>query len=79
MLCTQFKFKHNVVERSIYAEGTVDAVLFLAKKRSEGAEKKVYNMVGLSCPEDSLCLGTLFPLLVRLAVTECRCLGWDPC
>ena len=41
----QFQFKHNVVERSIYAEGTVDAVLFLAKKRAEGAEKKVYNMV----------------------------------
>ncbi|KIZ03068.1 hypothetical protein MNEG_4890 [Monoraphidium neglectum] len=41
----QFKFKHNVVERSIYAEGTVDAVLFLAKKRAEAAKEKVYNMV----------------------------------
>jgi hypothetical protein len=34
-----------VVERSIYAEGTVDAVLFLAKKRAEAAKEKVYNMV----------------------------------
>lgn len=41
----QFKFRHNVVERTIYAEGTVDAVLFLAKKAAEGAQKKVYNMV----------------------------------
>ena len=49
----QFKFKHNVVERTIYAEGTVDAVLFLAKKRAEGAEKKVYDMV------DVLLEGTL--------------------
>jgi len=41
----QFVFKHNVVERSIYAEGTVDAVLFLAKKMAEKAEQKVYKMV----------------------------------
>lgn len=41
----QFVFKHNVVERSIYAEGTVDAVMFLAKKIEEKAEQKVYNMV----------------------------------
>jgi hypothetical protein len=42
----RFSFQHNVVERTIYAEGTVDAVLFLAKMRAEGASKKVYNMVG---------------------------------
>lgn len=41
----QFQFKHNVVDRSTYAEGTVDAALFLAKKRAEGAAKKVYSMV----------------------------------
>jgi 4-hydroxy-tetrahydrodipicolinate reductase len=27
-----FEFQHNVCGRSIYAQGTVDAVLFLAKK-----------------------------------------------
>jgi 4-hydroxy-tetrahydrodipicolinate reductase len=27
-----FEFQHNVCGRSIYAEGTVDAVIFLAKK-----------------------------------------------
>ncbi|GBF87779.1 4-hydroxy-tetrahydrodipicolinate reductase,chloroplastic [Raphidocelis subcapitata] len=41
----EFVFKHNVVERTIYAEGTVDAVLFLAKKRTEGAKQRVYSMV----------------------------------
>jgi len=41
----QFSFKHNVVERGIYAEGTVDAVLFLAKKMQEGSQQKVFNMI----------------------------------
>lgn len=27
-----FEFQHDVCGRSIYAEGTVDAILFLAKK-----------------------------------------------
>ena len=31
--------------RSIYAEGTVDAVLFLAKQIESGASQKLYNMV----------------------------------
>ena len=29
-----FEFQHNVCGRSIYAQGTVDAVLFLSKKVS---------------------------------------------
>lgn len=41
----QFVFKHNVTGRSIYAEGTVDAVLFLAQQMRAGASQKVYNMV----------------------------------
>lgn len=40
----QFVFKHNVQGRSMYAEGTVDAVLFLAQKMREGAAQKVYSM-----------------------------------
>lgn len=40
-----FEFQHNVCGRSIYAEGTVDAVLFLAKKIQERADKKLYNMI----------------------------------
>lgn len=40
-----FVFKHNVVGRSTYAEGTVDALLFLQKQIAEGAEQRVYNMV----------------------------------
>ena len=40
-----FSFTHNVCGRTIYAEGTVDAALFLAKKVQEGSEKKIFNMV----------------------------------
>jgi len=40
-----FSFTHNVCGRTIYAEGTVDAALFLAKKVQEGSEQKIFNMV----------------------------------
>ncbi|XP_057454748.1 4-hydroxy-tetrahydrodipicolinate reductase 2, chloroplastic-like [Lotus japonicus] len=40
-----FEFQHNVCGRSIYAEGTVDAVIFLAKKIAEKDPKRVYNMI----------------------------------
>lgn len=40
-----FEFQHNVRGRQIYAEGTVDAALFLAKKVREGSVKRVFNMV----------------------------------
>ncbi|GAV65105.1 DapB_N domain-containing protein/DapB_C domain-containing protein [Cephalotus follicularis] len=40
-----FEFQHNVCGRSIYAEGTVDAVLFLAKKVQAKADKRIYNMI----------------------------------
>ncbi|KAL2943702.1 4-hydroxy-tetrahydrodipicolinate reductase 2 chloroplastic [Bienertia sinuspersici] len=40
-----FEFQHNVCGRSIYAEGTVDAALFLAKKVQSKAEKRIYNMI----------------------------------
>ncbi|KNA22564.1 hypothetical protein SOVF_032390 [Spinacia oleracea] len=40
-----FEFQHNVCGRSIYAEGTVDAVLFLAKKVQSKASKQIYNMI----------------------------------
>ena len=39
------EFKHNVCGREVYAEGTVDACLFLHQKIKEGAEKKLYNMI----------------------------------
>ena len=41
----QFEFQHNVVGRSIYAEGTVDAALFLARQIAAGAPQTLYNMV----------------------------------
>lgn len=47
----QFVFKHNVQGRSMYAEGTVDAVLFLAQKRREGAAQKVYSMADVAAAD----------------------------
>ncbi|MCL7029122.1 hypothetical protein MKW94_017339 [Papaver nudicaule] len=40
-----FEFQHNVCGRSIYAEGTIDAALFLAKKVRSKADKHIYNMI----------------------------------
>lgn len=40
-----FEFQHNVCGRTIYAEGTVDAALFLASKVAEGSDKKLFDMV----------------------------------
>jgi 4-hydroxy-tetrahydrodipicolinate reductase len=42
----QFQLQHNVVGRSVYAEGTADAVKFLATKILEGDDQpKTYSMV----------------------------------
>eukprot|EP00904_Undaria_pinnatifida_P008864 jgi/Undpi1/5107/HiC_scaffold_19.g08459.m1 len=41
----EFQFRHNVCGRRMYAEGTADAVDFLAGKATAGAEKRVYNML----------------------------------
>ncbi|KAM3687294.1 hypothetical protein ACB098_10G067800 [Castanea mollissima] len=40
-----FEFQHNVCGRSIYAKGTVDVVIFLAKKVQSKADKLIYNMI----------------------------------
>ena len=40
----QFELKHNVEGRTVYAEGTADAVKFLATKVGSG-EGKVYSMI----------------------------------
>ena len=40
-----FEFQHNVCGRQIYAEGTVDAALFLARKVAEGSEQRIFDMV----------------------------------
>jgi len=41
----EFVLKHNVSGRRIYAEGTADAVLFLAKKLKTENVGRVYNMI----------------------------------
>lgn len=40
-----FEFQHNVVGRRTYAEGTVDACLFLARQIEQKADKRLYNMI----------------------------------
>ncbi|MCL7041315.1 hypothetical protein MKW94_011850 [Papaver nudicaule] len=39
-----FEFQHNVCGNSTYAEGTIDAAIFLAKKVQSQAEKRIYDM-----------------------------------
>jgi len=41
----QFELKHNVEGRTVYAEGTADAVKFLATKVGSGMEGKVFSMI----------------------------------
>jgi len=41
----EFQFRHNVCGRRMYAEGTADAVQFLASQISSNAAKKIYNMI----------------------------------
>ena len=44
----EFELKHNVVGRSVYAEGTADAVKFLAKKIAEGQDApQIYTMINV--------------------------------
>eukprot|EP00798_Chlamydomonas_sp_ICE-L_P022260 gene22260-29330_t len=40
-----FEFQHNVVGRTTYAEGTVDACFFLQRQINEAAPKTLYNMI----------------------------------
>lgn len=40
-----FSFTHNINGRDIYAEGTADAVVFLAKKIAQGRTGEVYSMI----------------------------------
>jgi 4-hydroxy-tetrahydrodipicolinate reductase len=42
---TKFEFVHNINGREIYAEGTLDAVLFLARQLDRGAHGKVFSMI----------------------------------
>jgi 4-hydroxy-tetrahydrodipicolinate reductase len=44
---TQFALEHNVAGRTIYAEGTADAVKFLAGRLRDSSEGKVYTMINV--------------------------------
>lgn len=43
----EFQLKHNVSGRTVYAEGTADAVKFLARKIKNGEGGKVYSMINV--------------------------------
>ena len=40
-----FQFQHNVCGRRFYAEGSVDAALFLAKQIENKSDKRLFDMV----------------------------------
>jgi len=40
-----FEFTHNINGRDVYARGTLDALLYLKDKVSQGAQGKVYSMI----------------------------------
>jgi 4-hydroxy-tetrahydrodipicolinate reductase len=41
----RFEFTHNVNGREIYAQGTLDALLFLSEKVEAGARGKIFTMI----------------------------------
>jgi 4-hydroxy-tetrahydrodipicolinate reductase len=41
----KFEFVHNINGRDIYAEGTMDAIIYLHQKIAQGAKGKVFSMI----------------------------------
>jgi len=41
----RFEFTHNVNGRDVYAQGTLDALIYLDKKVTEGAQGEVFSMI----------------------------------
>ena len=41
----RFEFTHNVNGRDVYAQGTLDALVYLDKKIAEGAQGQVFSMI----------------------------------
>ena len=41
----RFEFSHNVNGRDVYAKGTLDALIYLSARISEGTKGKVYTMI----------------------------------
>lgn len=42
-----FQLQHNVAGRTVYAEGTADAIKFLAKKLRTESEGSVFSMINV--------------------------------
>jgi 4-hydroxy-tetrahydrodipicolinate reductase len=45
LLAVTLEFKHNVCGREVYAEGTVDAAIFLSRKVAEGSQQRLFSMI----------------------------------
>ena len=41
----KFEFTHNVNGRDVYAQGTLDALIYLDKKVAEGVQGQVFSMI----------------------------------
>jgi 4-hydroxy-tetrahydrodipicolinate reductase len=41
----RFEFTHNVNGRDVYAQGTLDAVLYLDKKIEAGIQGRIFSMI----------------------------------
>lgn len=41
----RFEFTHNVNGRDVYAQGTLDALIYLAEKVKEGVQGRVFSMI----------------------------------
>jgi 4-hydroxy-tetrahydrodipicolinate reductase len=41
----RFEFTHNVNGRDVYAQGTIDALIYLDQKVAEGAQGQVFSMI----------------------------------
>jgi 4-hydroxy-tetrahydrodipicolinate reductase len=41
----KFEFVHNTNGREVYAEGTLDAIVFLARQMAQGTTGRVFSMI----------------------------------
>ena len=41
----RFEFTHNINGRDIYAEGTIDALIYLSQKVAQGAKGRIFSMI----------------------------------
>jgi 4-hydroxy-tetrahydrodipicolinate reductase len=50
----RLKFEHNINGRDVYADGVLDAVLFLTAKMAQGSQSHVFSMIDVLKGDDHL-------------------------